>query len=131
MKNLLLRASVVVLTSNMKISRRRLADYLKNLHQKACCTCSTIMSPHSTNQIIDSWRCRCLCHFLNSLKALYLYRDYSEDDVDNSENENHISAIITRLFQITSLAKCVLSILEVNRNERFGNKKQKMNSCCL
>ena len=35
--------SVAVRTSNMKISRRRLADYVKTLHQKACRTCSTII----------------------------------------------------------------------------------------
>ena len=35
MKDLLLRARVVVRTSNMKISRGRLADYVKTLHQKA------------------------------------------------------------------------------------------------
>ena len=29
------------------------------LHQKAYRTCSTIIFPHSTNQIIDLWRCRC------------------------------------------------------------------------
>ena len=27
----------------MKISRRRLADFVKTLHQKACRTCSTII----------------------------------------------------------------------------------------
>ena len=57
-KDLLLRARVVVRTSNMKISRRRLADYVKTLHQKACRTCSTIIFHHSTNQIIDLKRCR-------------------------------------------------------------------------
>ena len=41
-----------------KISRRRLADYVKTLHQKACRTCSTIIFLHSINQIIDLWRCR-------------------------------------------------------------------------
>ena len=35
MKDLLQRAFVVVKTSNIKISRRRLADYVKTLHQKA------------------------------------------------------------------------------------------------
>ena len=41
----------------------------QKLHQKACRTCSTIIFPHSTNQIIDLWRCLCRCrsHFLNSL----------------------------------------------------------------
>ena len=34
MKDFLLRAPVVVRTSSMKISRRRLADYVKILHQK-------------------------------------------------------------------------------------------------
>ena len=68
-KDLLLRARVVVRTSNMKISRRRLADYVKTLHQKACRTCSTIIFLHSTNQIIDLWRCRWRCRrqILNSL----------------------------------------------------------------
>ena len=36
----------------------------------ACRTCSTIIFPRSSNQIIDFWRCRCCCsrRFLNSLK---------------------------------------------------------------
>ena len=34
-------------------------------NQKACRTCSTIILPHSTNQIIDLWRCR--RHFFNYL----------------------------------------------------------------
>ena len=47
-------------TSSKKISRRRLADYVKKLHQKkACRTCSTVILTHSTNEIIDFWRCRC------------------------------------------------------------------------
>ena len=55
MKDFLLRAPVVVRTSNMKIARRSLADYVKTLHQKAC---RTIIFLYSTNQIIDLWRCR-------------------------------------------------------------------------
>ena len=64
----LLRARVVVRTSNMKISSRRLADYVKTMHQKACRTRSTIIFLHSTNQIIDLWRCRRRCRhqILNS-----------------------------------------------------------------
>ena len=63
------RVRVVIKTSNMKISRRRLADYVKTLHQKACRTCSTIIFLHSTNQIIDLWRCRWRCRrqILNTL----------------------------------------------------------------
>ena len=50
MNDLMLRARVVVRTSNMKISRRRSADYVKKLHQKAY---STIIFTRSTSQIID------------------------------------------------------------------------------
>mgnify|MGYP007094317685 CR=1 FL=1 len=61
-EDLLLRAPVVFRTSNMKILRRRLAEYVKTLHQKACRTCSTIIFFHSTIEIIDLWwrrrRCR-------------------------------------------------------------------------
>ena len=66
----MLRARVFVRTSYTKISRRRLADYVKKLHQKACRTCSTIIFARSTNQIIDLGRCRCRGHFLNSLVTL-------------------------------------------------------------
>ena len=44
MKHLLLRASVVVRTSNMKISRRRLADYVKTLHQERTARAARIFS---------------------------------------------------------------------------------------
>ena len=35
--------------------------------KSACHTCSTNIFTHLTNQIIDLWRCRRRCHFLNSL----------------------------------------------------------------
>ena len=60
-KDLLLQARIVVRTSNVKISRRRLADYIKALHQKACHTCSTNFFLHSINQIIYLWCCRGRC----------------------------------------------------------------------
>ena len=40
---------------NLKYENRRMADYVKTLHQKACRTCSTIILLHSTNQITDSF----------------------------------------------------------------------------
>ena len=58
------RCRVVVRTSNIKISRRPLADHIKKFHQKACRTWSTVIFPHSTNQIIDLWRCRGRCRRL-------------------------------------------------------------------
>ena len=61
MKDLLLRARVVVRSSNMKIPQRRLADYVIFFYQKACRTCNTIIFPHS---LIC---CCCRRHFLNFL----------------------------------------------------------------
>ena len=87
MKDLLLRACVVVRTSNMKISRRRLADYVQTLHQKACRTCSTIIFLHSTNQIIDLWRCRCRRQILNSLKQVISRRRKNENIFKMSNDE--------------------------------------------
>ena len=45
----------------------------QNIAPKACCTCSTIIFLHSTNQIIDLWRCRWRCRrqILNSLMSVY------------------------------------------------------------
>ena len=51
---LLLRTAFVVETSNMKISRRHLADYVKNVCQKGCRMCSAIIFPPLTNQIMVS-----------------------------------------------------------------------------
>ena len=73
MKNLSLRACAVVRTSNMKISLLPSADFVKNCTKKrAARAASTIIFPHSTNQIIDLRRCRGRCrrHFLNSLMSI-------------------------------------------------------------
>ena len=60
-----------VKTLNLEISRRHLADYVKEFCLSACRTCSTIIFPHSTNQITVFSRCRCRCRCrrppLNSL----------------------------------------------------------------
>ena len=60
--------------SKINTSRRRLADYVQTLHQKACPTCSTIVFLYSTNQIIDLWRCRWRCRrqISNSLSSIQL-----------------------------------------------------------
>ena len=42
MKDSLLRVHVVVETFNLESSRCHLADYVKELYQSACPTCSTI-----------------------------------------------------------------------------------------
>ena len=66
MKDLLLCACVVVRNLKLKIWGLHLVDYVKNVHQKACRTCSAIILPHLTNQIIDLWRCRCIVISLTS-----------------------------------------------------------------
>ena len=48
-------------TINLEISRCHSADYVKEFYSSACRTCSTIIFPHSTNQIIVFWRRRCRC----------------------------------------------------------------------
>ena len=40
-----------------------------------------------------------------------------------------VSAIISRLFKAITLAKCVLTILELNWNQRFRGKRTKLNVC--
>ena len=63
MKDLLLRARVVVGTSNVKISRRPLEDHVKKPARR------DYFSPFNRLEVIDLRRCRCgYCrHFLNSL----------------------------------------------------------------
>ena len=40
-----------------------------------------------------------------------------------------VSAIIFQLFKLIMLEKCVLTILELNWNQRLGDKKTKLNIC--
>ena len=46
------------------------------LRQKACRTCSNIIFPDSTNEIIDPWWCLCCRHFINlpSLTKTFLFQ---------------------------------------------------------
>ena len=86
-KHLLLRIHVVFRISNMKISRRPLAACVKKMHRKAC---STIIFPHSTNQIIDLWRCRCRRHFLNSIKS---QPQQNEQNADTEEARINLTCL--------------------------------------
>ena len=40
-----------------------------------------------------------------------------------------VSAVIFQLFKIITLENCVLTILELNWNQRLGHKKTKLNIC--
>ena len=70
-----------VLDVSSKMSRRRLPDYVKKLHQQACRTCSTIIFLHSTNQIIDLWRCpwHCRLQIWNTLLTKWRGRCVTHD----------------------------------------------------
>ena len=45
------------------------------------------------------------------------------------ENVTSCFCNLSQLFKVTMLAKCVLTILELNCNQRFRGKKIKLNSC--
>ena len=86
MKDLLLRARVVVGTSNMKISRRYLAESIKKNAPKRVSHVQNGIFPHPTNQIIELWRCICRCrrHILNSSRRILRSHDgYDNEDVAN------------------------------------------------
>lgn len=59
MKHLLLFVYVIFETLNFEISRWHLADCIKECDQSVCRSCSTIVFPLSTNQVIVFWRRRC------------------------------------------------------------------------
>ena len=42
-----------------------------------------------------------------------------------------VTAVISELFKVITVAKCVLTIQELNWNQRFRDKKTKLNICLL
>ena len=52
MKDLLLCVDVVNKTLNLEISRCHLTDYVKELSKNRQSSCSTLIFPHSTNQLL-------------------------------------------------------------------------------
>ena len=64
-----------------------------NLFIWACCTCSTIIFPHSTNQILNLWLCRCRCRSCrwcqNSLMTFTLHVISATTDVIQLVNNTH------------------------------------------
>ena len=62
MKDLLFCVHVAVKTLNLENSRRHYFGRLRQIILLKCVrTCSTIIFPHSSNQIIVFWRRRCCC----------------------------------------------------------------------
>ena len=111
MKDLLLFLDVVVKT--LKFGNRHFADYVKELYLSVCCTCGTIIFPHSTNQIIGEFRQTRL----------------RQQEERQTKKKLRISAIISELFKVITLGKCVQTILELNWNQCFRGKETKLNIC--
>ena len=102
MKDLLLRLRVVIRTSNAKISRR-LADYVKKLHQKACRTCST-----NQNQPIKSL----ICGVLVVVAVVISYTPYCN-------SMNHVSS--RRKILISSIHRDSLTTAFCNAFSRSSS----------
>ena len=102
----------------MNIPRRRLADYVKKLHQKVFRTCSTIIFSHSNNQTIDLGRCRFRRH---SFKLLI--------SRDAPQRRWGVSVIPERLMTIAvrSVWKVLHSRLAKNKT---GGKVQMTTKTC-
>ena len=60
-KDLRLYAQTVIKTANVIISRCCFGENCTELSLSVCRTCSTLIFLHSTNQILNLWRCRCRC----------------------------------------------------------------------
>ena len=58
MKDLQLYAQVVFHNQNLVTLRCCFEEDVTELFQSSCRTCSTLIWPHSTNQILNLWRCR-------------------------------------------------------------------------
>ena len=75
MKDLQLYAQVVFHNQNLVTLRCCFVEGVTELFQSSSCTCSTLICPHSTNQILNLWRCRCLS--LVDAKATFIRRRHS------------------------------------------------------
>ena len=88
-----------------------MADYVTNLHQRACRTCSTILFPHPTDQIIDlwCWRCRWRCRrrFLGDLTQ----RDGWKTQDGRMTKKRLCIPIVTRHFFRHSAVLNLLAVL--------------------
>ena len=132
MKDLLLRARVVVRISKMKISRRRLPGYVKTLHHKACRTCSTARIFFSIQPIkllifgvvvdvaaVKSWTTYWYCKgriqlnwLLNQIEFLVIFRISKDLKTGMSQNSlclqnllNHSFLVMSESFQMTPRAQ--------------------------
>ena len=77
---------------------------------------------------------RFLCtRFYNHYRCsvIELIGSLRKHDVDHChlKMQIRVAAIISQLFQAITLAKCVLTILQLNWNQRFRDKGTKLNIC--
>ena len=109
---------------NCKMWRHLLADYVKKFYQKACCTCSTINFPHSTNHIIDLWRCgcRCRCYFLKSLSREFKKLRRQLQRKRHIKIELCVKLSLLRLFHVDHVVQNTRIALSLAWYERFSCK---------
>ena len=93
------------------------------------CTCKACK-----NTVFDCQICGAFVAVVVVVCLSYLLGSLSKDDIDK-QLERHlkmqfcVSAIISQLLKVITLAKCALTILELNVNQRFRNKKTKLSIC--
>ena len=69
------------------------------------------------------------------LACVYIYNREFKQTRRRRKQERHlkmklcVSAVIFQLFKIITLENCVLTVLELNWNQRLGHKKTKLNIC--
>ena len=107
LKVLPLCVHIVIKTLNLEVSCCRLAHYIKQSYLTVCHMCSTIIFPHSANQIIVLWHrcCGCCRPCLNSL--LRQMRNDWEYFFNSSQAQAFFSHFF--LFLFLSLCSCTLS----------------------
>ena len=82
-----------------------------------------------------------MIHIFCEKKEIFIVRNTEENERElkqrrrPQQRERHlkmeirVSVIILQLFKVITLAKCFLTILELNWNQRFRNKTTKLNIC--
>ena len=86
--------------------------------------------------LLTSWLLRLFSIFLKILTTIkWDTRELNKQTRRRRKRKRHlkmylrVSAIIFQLFKVIMLEKCVLTILELNWNQRLGHEKTKLNIC--
>ena len=121
-KDFRLYAQVLIKTVNQVISRCCFVENGTDLSIRACRTCSTIIFPHSTNQILSLWRCRCRSRRWCSHSLL-------SDDTGGSRTEwkSCLPMSLTSLSSARDRNKCgwIWFMLQTKRSTRRSHRSSR------